>query len=433
MVDSAPNTISAAPAAATRQAVQHLEMVGKPTPVLRSVFVWAALAFIVLSTICAGTRFGQNRPENFPFMGWTAWAIQDFLEKPKPPNVAFLGSSLMLVPLSGVDADHLNQRLDGAQHHHCVYFQDEFKRQTGCAIDTFNFALPGEMPSDAFMITDFILARKRPGVVIYGVGPRDFTDNLLPNPASTDPYRFLSRFDDVSPHASLMMPDWQERLSFELGKAIYFYGQRADLVRNSQDAAAKLAATFLPLPPGVMAVSPDARHALLPDYMPTELHKGQAFFRPTAPEERKHFTDNLDEYRQRYAKLKKRTFDTQLAFFNSGLESARRNGIHTVIIAMPITDVNRQLLPDSTWNTYKQSVRNVVETQGATFIDLSESKEFVLADFCDTVHLHSGGGKKLLDKVIAAMAADTRIMDAVKGHAAKRFLSDNLGGGCAAN
>lgn len=365
-------------------------------------------------------------------MGWTAWAIKDYLEKPKAPNVAFLGSSLMLVPLTGVDADHLNRRLDGAQHHHSQYFQDEFKRRTGCTIDTFNFALPGEMPSDAFMITDYILSRKRPGVVVYGVGPRDFTDNLLPSPAATDPYRFLSRFDDVSPHASLMMPDWQDRLSFELGKLFYFYGQRADLVRNTQDAATQLASVILPLPSGVKPISTDARHALLPDYMPTELHKGQAFFRPTTPAERKHFTDNLDEYRKRYAKLKKQTFDTQLAFFNSGMESARRNGIHAVVIAMPITEVNRHLLPDTTWNLYKQSVRNVAETQGATFIDLSESKEFVLSDFCDTVHLHSGGGKKLLDLVLSAMASDDRVMRAVKGHASGRLLSDH-GGGCAAN
>lgn len=339
----------------------------------------------------------------------------------------------MLVPLSGVDADHLNRRLDGAEHHHSTYFQDQFKQRTGYSIDTFNFALPGEMPSDAFMITDFLLTRKRPNVIVYGVGPRDFTDNLLPSPASTDPYRFLSRFDDVSPHASLMMPDWQERLSFELGKLVPFYGQRADFGKNFQQLATNAIDVAVPLPKGAQPISADARHALVPEYMPTQLGKGQAFFRPTTLAERKHFTDNLEEYRKRYAKLKKKTFDTQLAFFEKGLQSARRAGIHPVIVAMPITDINRQLLPDSTWNLYRESVRRTAADNDATFVDFSESKDFVRDDFCDTVHLHSGGGKKLLDKIIESISADERVLSAVRVNPGARYLSEKQGGGHAAN
>ncbi len=436
MVASAPTTIQPKPAAGTQPVLPHPEMTDaqrSPRRLRQSVFVWAAALFIVFGSVCAANRFGQNQPANFPLMTWTAWAIQDYLSRPKPPNIAFLGSSLMLVPLSGVDADYLNRRLDGAQHHTSHYFQSEFQKQTGFAIETFNFALPGEMPSDAFMITDFILKKKKPNVIVYGVGPRDFTDNLLPSPASTDPFRSLSRFDDVSPQAGLMMPDWQQRFSFELGKLFFFYGQREDIVHNLQETAATAVDVLLPLPHGAQPISADTRHLLLPEYMPTELQKGQAFFRPTVAAERKHFTDNLEEYRKRYAKLKKQTFDTQLAFFTKGLESARLSGIHPVIVAMPITDVNRGLLPDSTWNLYRQSVRQAAQAHGATFIDFSEDKDFVLSDFCDTVHLHSGGGQKLLNKIIQAMAADKDVMSAVKANPNSRFLSDREGGGYAAN
>lgn len=436
MVASVPSTIQPKPAAATQAALPHPELTEtahSPRRFRQSVFIWAASLFIVLGSVCAANRFGQNQPANFPFMTWTAWAVQDYLSRTKPPNIAFLGSSLMLVPLSGVDADYLNRRLDGAQHHSSQYFQSEFQKQAGFVIDTFNFALPGEMPSDAFMITDFILKKKKPNVIVYGVGPRDFTDNLLPSPASTDPYRSLSRFDDVSPQSSLMMPDWQQRFSFELGKLFFFYGQREDIVHNAKEVATALIDEMLPLAHGTQPISADTRHLLLPEYMPTELQKGQAFFRPTLPAERKHFTDNLEEYRKRYAKLKKQTFDTQLTFFTKGLESARLAGIHPVIVAMPITDVNRSLLPGSTWNLYRQSVRQAAQTHGATFIDFSEDKDFVLSDFCDTVHLHSGGGQKLLNKIIQVMAADKEVINAVKADPNSRFLSDREGGGYAAN
>lgn len=441
MMASAPGTITAPSAAETRAVsdMPHPEFDSGdrrlPAKGVRSAFVLAALSFIVLSAVCAANRFGQNKPADFPFMGWTAWAIQDYLTKPEAPNVAFLGSSLMLVPLAGVDADYLNRRLDGAQHHHSAYFEDNFKRATGVKIDTFNFALPGEMPSDAFMITDFILGKKRPNVVVYGVGPRDFTDNLLPSPASTDPFRFLSRFKDVSPNASLLMPDWQERFSFELGKLFYLYGQRTDLVRNFMDLSNSTLGPVVALPPGTKPISEDDRHLLIPEYMPTELKKNTAFFRPTTPAERTNFADNLAEYKRRYAKLKKQTFETQLAFFKKGLTSAKLSGIHPVIIAMPITDLNRQLLPDSTWNLYRGAVRDAAQAEGATFIDLSESPDFVRGDFSDTVHLHSGGGQKLLDKVIAAMAADKKVMSVINIRPASRYQaqSNSQGGGCAAN
>jgi len=44
---------------------------------------------------------------------------------------------------------------------------------------------------------------------------------------------------------------------------------------------------------------------------------------------------------------------------------------------------------------------------------MEESGEFKLADFRDTIHLHSGGGAKLLNKIVQVMAQDQATMAAI--------------------
>jgi hypothetical protein len=374
----------------------------------------AVLLFGVVSAAAGLAQFWQAKPTDFPYLSWTAWAIKDFVERPHAPNIVFLGSSLMLVPLDGVDADYLKQRIDGSQHHQSLYFEDAFRAKTGVQASTFNFALPGEMPSDAYMITNFLLRdQKKPEVLVYGVGPRDFMDNLLPSPSATDPYKFLSRFGDVSTDASRLMPEWTDRMNYELGRAIYLYGRRFDLSDKATQLAQHNFERYMPAPPDGRQIGADERRLLVPDYRPFELGKNQAFFRPTTPEERKHFADNLAEYRKRYKKLKWDTFLTQMKFLEDTLAIAKERGIHPVVVAMPITDLNRSLLSDFNWEAYRNALRGVAASTGASFIDFSESSAFSLADFGDTVHLHSGGGKRLMDLIVERLAADTTVRTAL--------------------
>lgn len=374
----------------------------------------AVLIFALVSATAGLSQFGKRQPIQFPYLSWTGWAIRSFVEHKGAPDIVFLGSSLMLVPLDGVDADHLNQRIDGSQHHHSQYFQERFLQKSGLKASTFNFALPGEMPSDAYMITKYFLKdEKRPSILVYGVGPRDFMDNLLPSPSATDPFRFLSRFGDISTDAARFMPNWVDRLSFELGKLVYFYGNKEDLCDNACQLASNQVGA-VSNGASLKQLSFDEKRVLLPEYRPFELKPGQAFFRPTTPAQRKNFADNLDEYRKRYKKLNWNTFIGQMHFLSDTLAIAKQRGIQTVVLAMPITALNRSLLSDINWSAYRNSLKAVAASNGATFVDLSESNEFTLADFGDTVHLHSGGGKRLMDLLVDRLATSRAITSTLK-------------------
>jgi len=384
----------------------------------RSRFLVALASFVMLSAGLASISFGKTDPADFPVNTWTTWAIKDFLSDQKKPDVVFMGSSLMLVPLDGTDADHLNRRIDGSAHHKSVYFEDKFKQYSGQKVASYNFALPGEMPSDAALITRFLLkGEKAPKVLVYGVGPRDFMDNLLPSPAATDPFQYLSRFGDWSNRVDLIVPQWQERLNYELGRAFYTYGAKNQLAQNSDRVIQGVLDEVAPAPKTekTKAELVAMRRLLLPDYHPFEINRDECFFRPESQSARPKFEDNISEYRKRYKTLKMETFNGQMQFLADILDTAKERQVHVLLVAMPITDINRNLLSDQSWNLYRNNLRKLAANHqdSATFFDMQETKAFNIADFQDTVHLHSGGGAKLLDMIAKIMAQDKASMAAL--------------------
>lgn len=383
--------------------------------ILRSKFFISAALFAVVSSLLAMVRFGNIAPTDFPIRTWTGWAIEDFLsDKQGRPNVVFMGSSLVLVPVAGVDADYLKHPIDGSRHHQSQYFEDQFQKHSGVKVKTFNFGLPGEMPSDAFLITKFLLkGEKRPDVIVYGVGPRDFMDSLLPSPAATDPYQYLSRFGDVTSHKHLIAPEWDQRLNFELGHLFYPYGHSYDISVTADRAVTAALDKILPAPKTDKPYTIAQRRLLFPQYKQMEIANNEACFRPTTPEQRTFDNANMKEYKKRYSRLNWRTFTHQMKFLADLMNTARDRGTQVILISMPITDLNRDLLEKGTWDSYKKSLKVLAQSKGASYLDLGDSKDFTLSDFMDTVHLHSGGGVKLLDKLAEKAASDHKVMSAL--------------------
>lgn len=377
--------------------------------VYASTALWGLAMFAVVCQLMAATKLGSLHPEDFPYPTWTSWAIKEYNSPKTPtPNLVFLGSSLMLVPLDGVDADFTKKPIDGAKHHKSIFFESKFKDYSGDSIRTFNLALPGEMPSDAYLLTKFLLKNeKRPDVIVYGVGPRDFMDNLLPSPKATDPFRYLSRLGDYNERIDLIAPKWEERLAYELARAIYPLGESENIMTSiSRQFNNFLVATF----PNVTPSSTDKRRGLLPEYHPFEINLKECYFRPTDEKNRPPFVDNIDEYRKRYKTLKQDTFESQMQFLTDILDTANARGTHVVLLAMPITDINRQLISDKAWEQYKTSLEKLAAAKGATYFDFYATKQFPLSDFGDTVHLHSGGGARLLDMLAKKLADNHEII-----------------------
>lgn len=385
-------------------------------------FFVAVLLFAAINCLCGWTKFGSLSPSDFSCITWTSAAIEDFLSsKQGRPNLVFLGSSLLLVPLGGVDADYLQHSFPLPHHHHCLYFEKQYQALSGKPISTFDFALPGEMPSDAFLITKFLLKDdKVPDVIVYGVGPRDFLDNTLPNPGATDPYQYLSRFGDISDHIDLIAPGWQERFNYELGKVAYTYGHKGDLSFSADRFLSSILNVVLP--PVTTKASTQLRRSVMPGYKPFEVGVDDCVWEPTTPTTRAKFNDNTAEYEKRYRLLNWDTFTAQMAFLSDLMSTARERKIQVVLVAMPITTRNRNLLSDSTWDAYRHSLRVLARAKGAAFLDLQASPVFNDKDFGDTVHLHSGGGLKALNLVAETLAHNERVQTALRPKPLEQFM-----------
>lgn len=373
----------------------------------------AAIVFVALSVALAAVGFCRLPASDYAYDTWTTRAVKDFLNAQKRSEIVFMGSSLMLVPIDGVDADYTQKVVDGASHHKSIYFEDKWKAATGGAsVSTYNFALPGEMPSDAYLITRFLLkGNKRPDVLVYGVGPRDFLENLLTSPAATDPYQYLSRFGSCEDRIDLIAPKWDERLTMELKRLNYFVANSQDMSISMERYARALADAWLPKPEKI--ASAGEVHSLLPTYRYFQLDENDCFFHPTTKESRKFDASNIAEYKKRYKTPMWDIFTAQMRFLADIMNTCNERDIHMVLVAMPITDINRQLIPRQSWTAYLQTLKALAKSKQATFIDMGATDDFPIEHFMDTVHLHSGGGMHFFDKLVAELTNNSRVIAAL--------------------
>jgi hypothetical protein len=368
----------------------------------------ALLIFFVVNAVWSQLKIGILKPQDFPFYTWTGLAVEHLLKKEVGrPNIAFVGSSLVLYPVGNTDSDLINGEIDAPRHNRSWYFERKFKEATGHDVTTFNFSLPGEMPSDAFLIEKFLLkGEKSPDVLVYGVGPRDFMDNLLPCPQATDPFLWLSRFGDYNDHIASIAPDWQTRLTYELGRAIFTYGHRIDLSTSGERVVASV---LDKVAPATKPLSIADRRQIMPEYHPFECGVNDAMFRPYVDRPQPAFVDNVAEYKNRYRELKWDTFLTQMKFLSETIDIAKSRGTTVVLVSMPITDINRRLLGAHATDVYNKAVHVLAASKGVKLVDLFNSGGYEIADFNDTVHLNSAGGRKMLSALATEFAEDKKI------------------------
>jgi hypothetical protein len=161
----------------------------------------------------------------------------------------------------------------------------------------------------------------------------------------------------------------------------------------------------------------------LPGFRPLEVAKQDCFFRPTTKAPKANFSDSLDEYKQRYGTLKWETYLSQINFLGKMIAKAHEQNTKVLIVSMPITDLNRQLLGDFKWKLYKESIKVVALSEGASFLDLESSGQFSDQDFMDTVHLHAQGGIKLLTILANYLSKDKTIESALNSNNTSKALT----------
>ncbi len=349
------------------------------------------------------------------------WALTDFLkQKDNPASIVLLGSSLVMVPINSADANLTQRIIDSALHHKSILLSLLIHSLNHLVVSNFNFALPGMMPSDAYLITKLLLGDKdHPELIIYGIGPRDFIDNLFTVPSTTDTYFYL--------HKQLARQYGQQSLLPYVGQGLqsrlnYLLEQQFAVCQNKEEISNTF---YFQLDRVFRSIASDSGSSLyrkdfsIPQIEKSTISNGlyskeldhYLFFPPNkigwGPN---HFQKNLDEYRSRYRHFNIDTFTSQTKFFLDFLQLAAKNKSKVLIVAMPITSANRELIPKYVFSIYKENLRVLSKQFGAGFLDLDSSSCFCDKDFSDTVHLNTIGGNKFV-KLIADYVVQNKLIE----------------------
>ncbi|MBI4532607.1 MAG: DUF1574 family protein [Candidatus Melainabacteria bacterium] len=310
-----------------------------------------------------------------------ASAMSEFNHSEVVPPVVLVGSSIVMAPLWSSDWKRYTGVRDVYHHHLSIHLNKCLGLAGMKGLTTFSFALPGAMISDIYLIAQKLFrGNHTPQLIVYGLSPRDFMDDLLTGETRTVVFQQLMTLADLPSLGDLYLSTLQEKVDYILNNTIYLYGKRwryqNKLIASTQEMLTKLLSNRC-LRAKATNNEPE-QHFLL------ETNRACVW------------TKSLEEYRARYRHFNHAQFSKQTAFLRNLLELANSRGIHIVLVNMPLTQENISLMPANLYDCYIQTLTNLADSYKCHLLDLQSNAHFQHEHFYDTVHLNAAGGDKLI-------------------------------------
>lgn len=302
---------------------------------------------------------------------WPWWLSKLYAEEPQAPDVVIFGSSLLGSAHASVDATYLMQLLDVLTHRKISFLEKQISDRVGHPVTVFSLGCPGEMVSDAYAISKSLIfeGKKKPKLVIATIAPRDFVDSTLPYPAATDHYKFFSNYTDLSKMDSAAYTDFFSRMGAELERLPLKNIGKKELSQFAEPAKSEMDQS------GRFGIKPG--DSLVPaGAVPKQV-------------------DNTKEYEERFKNPFSGNYNSEMRFFKEWLAEMKQNGIEVMVVCMPTTAANRNLLPASFWQDFRSKIAAVCKENNADWYDLSDCGLFQQSDYLDTVHLNAYGAIRL--------------------------------------
>ncbi len=305
-----------------------------------------------------------------------AWIVSytevtaNFLLARSKPQILILGSSLSLAAMPPAGPSTSKQALQRDLHDSSL-----------AQIDL--LATPGKLISDDYLLTKTLLykTRQKPRLLVLTYSFRDFHDNLSSGDLSQTP---ISRMLDFS----------QSNL--------HFYPNLLNCI--TLDGLSEEVATLI-------ASHQSHYQAVVSLYRHAVSDCGKDIFKPhkavstdtqirakTSTATKASTLSNLDEYTKRYQPFNSTIFAEQLEYLKGLLEIAQKEQLPVVLINMPLTRVNRDLIksPDTDWQS---PIKQLAMQYGADCGDFDAAplnSNLTADDFSDSVHLNKSGQIKFL-------------------------------------
>lgn len=323
-----------------------------------------------------------------------------FFESKERSNLLVLGSSMPMEAIARYDArfsNSLNEKSlnEIRMYTGARYLEHLVKQKTGQPVKAFNLTCVACMASDAELILRrAIEANRVPQLVLFGIGPRDFIDNIAPAVGKSPVCELLN--DRITlPEIIASFKNLGEATDLLMSQAVYVYKVRGDY----RAALTSYACDVFQHPADLFEVAQAKKVKALEDATrcATEVSLASAQSANQAPK----FTD-LPEWKRRYAPANFKRYKAEKNSFNNMLALCKQKGIRLIVVNMPITDQNRELIPKDIYRLYQDEICKMPAQYGGEFIDLDGSKAFIPSDFYDSTHMNAVGGKKAQEMIVSS-------------------------------
>jgi hypothetical protein len=358
----------------------------------------------------------QVKPTELPVrLSWEWWRTKSYLSEPKAPDVVVMGSSLMMIPTSLVDADFLNKNIDAVKHPHSVFLEKKLQ-EAGAQrkISCFNFALPGAMISDQYLTAHSLFTGNRaPKVMLLGLTLRDFIDSGVDSATSTPTYQFFRHFEKTNDVKHLLTVSPQAAAEAFYNNINYLSDKRLELqayFAKPINKAGQTALSGIPINEKFDAKEPQEKGDgnILGNATVTE----GTFILP--PHKVLPWKDNTREYKKRFASANEKLFANQVEFFDKLLADAKANHVKVVVVNMPLTTKNVSLMPNGMYERYMHEMVKRAERGDVSLVDLNSLWIFQDRDFQDTAHLNATGAVKFMELVATSLSKNDRVREALE-------------------
>lgn len=384
---------------------------GSPNASLtRSCVVWAFVALILLDIGARSThRFWNLDPYLSPNRSWVWWNTEDFVHNAHQPDVVLMGSSLMMAALHGGDATYLNIPQNVAFHHRSTYLEQLLGDKLHTPVSTFAFAIGGQMASDAYVLASTLFrGEHKPHTIIYGIAPRDLMDNTIASPASTETFRYMERVGNLSQIGLSSRTSFWEQAEWLTAQISFLYNKRPEFVYLQNKYARESLALLCGIKGLDFVHTPVALRKIALLELPEDEGPNDLTVMPASAQVQSYF-DNLPEYRRRYRSFKPKLYNTQMSFLQKLLGFCDDNGINIVLVNMPLTQDNVNIMPPGFYHRYLQNMRELATQHHASVIDMQDTNVFPKSMFADSVHLNGYGGKRFFEVLSSRLLNESRM------------------------
>lgn len=352
---------------------------------IRRSTIAAVILFLAINALLLALSGPERNSKNlWNGTGSIEIAVKTFQKLQERPKVVLLGSSLMMYPFWALDKlKYPGQTPDIFNHRVSNQMADAYVASGQPRPVVYSFATFGQMISDAYLYVDqFLQGGKTPEYLVFGIAPRDFHDSDLPAPMSTYVFKYLVDIATFPRYAELYLPAFQDKADFVLGRICFFYGRRWHL-QHQVDTAIDRAY---------------ARCGFKSENTVKPAVDNAGFMMWGGDDAR--WAGSKNEYKRRYKNIEGKDVPLQMGFLRKLVELCHQRNIKVIVINMPLTDINRELMPTGFYQDFSRQVAEITNRPGVKFVDLGSSPEFVHADFWDTSHLNHAGGAKLMKHVM---------------------------------